>query len=110
MNSVIPVVSVVIATRNRRAWLTESVASVQHQTDIAWELVVVDDASTDDTAAWLAAQSDPRLHREHLALPGERSVGRNTGLARARGRWVMFLDDDDRLRAGALQALVSAAE
>jgi glycosyltransferase involved in cell wall biosynthesis len=105
-----PAVSVVIATHDRRCWLAEAVASVQAQKGVAWELVVVDDASKDGTAEWLAAQAGPLFQVCRLASPSERSVARNTGLARARGRWVMFLDDDDRLRPDALHALVSAAE
>jgi hypothetical protein len=110
MSAVAPVVSIVIATRNRRAWLGEAVASVQSQKGVIWELVVVNDASNDGTAEWLDAQAGPLFQVSHLASPSERSVARNTGLARARGRWVMFLDDDDRLRPDALRTLVSAAE
>ena len=110
MNCAAPVVSVVIATHNRQGWLSQAITSVRDQTDVAWELVVVDDASTDDTSEWLATQREPRIQVERLSSPSERSVARNVGLARARGRWVMFLDDDDRLRPGALHALVTAAE
>ena len=110
MSAALPVVSVVIATHNRRAWLAESVASVQIQSGVTRELIVVNDASTDDTKEWLAAQKALPIEVENLASPGERSLARNTGLARARGAWVMFLDDDDKLRPGALHALVTAGE
>lgn len=102
------VVSVVIATRNRRALLSETVATVQEQTFGDWELIVVDDASTDDTPAYLASLVDPRARSIRLETRSERSVARNTGLAEARGELVMFLDDDDLLRANALERLVAA--
>ena len=98
-------VSVVIPTRNRRGFLEEAIASVTAQDYESWELIVVDDASTDGTAAFLATLSDPRVRHVRLEEHGERSAARNRGLAEARGELVMFLDDDDRLRPGALSAL-----
>lgn len=101
-----PQVSVVIATRNRRGWLSETVASVRAQSGVSFEIVVVDDASSDDTWSWLESQPAGGAlrafrQREH----GERSAARNLGLAEARGELVMFLDDDDLLLPGALARL-----
>jgi glycosyltransferase involved in cell wall biosynthesis len=101
-----PDVTVVIPTRNRRHLLSGAMASVRRQGGVACELVVADDRSIDGTGAW--------LERE-LRGPGERvtagrSPGRphaaNAGLAEARGRHVLFLDDDDELLDGALAKLV----
>jgi glycosyltransferase involved in cell wall biosynthesis len=103
-----PAVSVVIATRNRRQLLSESIATVREQTLGDWELIVVDDASTDDTIRHLGTIDDPRIVTLRQAVHGERSAARNAGLAVARGEFVMFLDDDDLLRPGALDALVRA--
>ncbi len=90
-----PLVSVVLATHNQARWLPETLASVRAQTLDDWELLVADDGSTDDTAAVLATLAgDPRLH----VLPGEhleRAAARNRALARAKGRYVAFLDGDD---------------
>lgn len=102
------VVSVVIATRNRRALLSETIATVQEQTFPDWELIVVDDASADDTPEYLASVRDPRIRSVRRETHGERSAARNAGLAEAKGELVMFLDDDDLLRANALAALVGA--
>ena len=102
------VVSVVIATRNRRALLSETMATVQEQTFGDWELIVVDDASTDDTARYLQTLRDPRIRTFHRQSHGERSAARNHGLSEARGEFIMFLDDDDLLRANALADLVNA--
>jgi GT2 family glycosyltransferase len=99
---------VVIATRNRRALLSETIATVQEQSFSDWELIVVDDASTDDTPAYLTTLRDARVRSIRRDEHGERSVARNAGLADARGTFVMFLDDDDLLRANALEALVGA--
>jgi len=101
-----PVVSVVIPTRNRRQLLDEAIASVRAQQGVSWELIVVDDASTDDTRVFLGGLSG--LRAIHLEAHGERSAARNRGLGEARGSYVMFLDDDDTLRPGALSSLASA--
>lgn len=103
-----PVVSVVIATRNRRALLAEAIDSVRRQQGPTWELIVVDDGSTDDTPAFLAAQASLTAIRQDIST--ERSMARNRGLAAASGRYVMFLDDDDLLHDDALRVLASALD
>ena len=105
-----PDVSVVITTRNRRVWLEESLASVLGQDGPAFEVLVVDDASSDDTWPWLQAISDSRVRAVRLGIPSERAVARNTGLADARGRRIMFLDDDDTLWRGALEVLAAGLD
>ena len=103
-----PAVSVVIATRNRRGLLSEAIATVVDQTLSDWELIVVDDASEDDTAELLASIDDSRVRSLRQPAHGERSKARNLGLAEARGEFVMFLDDDDLLRPAALASLSAA--
>lgn len=105
-----PEVTVVICTYNRRAWLEQCMASVIAQTGVSWELCVVDDLSDDGTREWLAELHDPRLQILLSKLHGERSCARNQGLARARGKYVMFLDDDDMLHPGALNSLAAALD
>jgi glycosyltransferase involved in cell wall biosynthesis len=101
-------VSVVITTRNRRALLAEAVASVQGQRGVSWELIIVDDASTDDTEAYVSGLTDVVAIRQ--ATHGERSRARNRGLDAARGQYVMFLDDDDTLHEEALLTLARALD
>ena len=101
-----PLISVVIATRDRRELLAEAVESVRRQTSCDWELLVVDDASRDGTPQWLANLRDERVRSFRLSEHSERSAARNRGLNEARGEFVMFLDDDDRLRPQALAYLV----
>lgn len=101
-------ITVVIATRNRRALLAETIATVIDQTFQDWELLVVDDGSTDDTPDYLAGLRHPRIRVLRQNQHQERSAARNRGLAEARGVFIMFLDDDDLLRPTALANLSAA--
>ena len=101
-------VAVVIATRNRVDDLREAVASVEHQTFDRWEVIVVDDESTDETARWAGSHPDPRVRCIRLERNVERSAARNIGAGQTRAPYVLFLDDDDRLRGTALERLVDA--
>ena len=92
-----PEVSIVIATRNRRAMLADAVNSVQTQAGVDWELIVVDDASTDDTWDFLSGLHDPRIRCFRQEKQYERSAARNLGLANSRSEFIIFLDDDDLL-------------
>lgn len=103
-----PDVSVVIATRNRRDLLAEAIESVRMQGGVSFEMIVVDDASEDGTSEYLAAQSDVHSFRQEVRA--ERSRARNLGLSHARGRYVMFLDDDDLLKPRALATLAGALD
>lgn len=93
--SVAPTVSVIVPARNAARWLADTIDSVLVQTFADFELLVVDDASTDETAAVAGAVRDPRLHL--IVLP--RNVGaagaRNAGIEAARGEFLAFLDADD---------------
>jgi glycosyltransferase involved in cell wall biosynthesis len=90
-----PEVSVVIPTRNRWHLLsTHALPSALGQADVAIEVIVVDDGSTDETGVELARLSDPRLRV--LRNPRRGVAGaRNAGIESAEGSWVAFLDDDD---------------
>ncbi len=89
-----PLFSVVIPAYNVGAFLEETLASVLGQTCGDWELIVVDDGSTDDTAERLARMVDARLTVCHTANRGV-SHARNLGLSLARGRYTALLDADD---------------
>jgi GT2 family glycosyltransferase len=89
-----PIVSVVVATRNRGHLIEDSIRSVLAGTEgVAAEAIYVDDASTDDTAARLAAWGDKIQWRtaENCRAPG---LARNVGAALARGEHILFTDDD----------------
>ena len=86
-------VSVIVPTYNRRETIRAAIASVQRQTFADWELIVVDDGSTDDTAA-LIEGSDPRLVLIRQKNQGV-NAARNAAMLRARGQYIAFLDSDD---------------
>jgi glycosyltransferase involved in cell wall biosynthesis len=92
----VPAVSIVLATHDHARWLDGAITSVRRQTVPDWELLVVDDGSTDDTREVVARHADdPRIRY----LPGphrERAAARNRGLAAAGAQVVAFLDADDR--------------
>lgn len=95
-----PRLSVVIPTYNRSEFLTAAVESVLAQEEVAVEVIVVDDGSTDDTRAVVensAARWGERV-RYLWQENAERSVARNHGLRHARGEFVAFLDSDDLWR------------
>jgi glycosyltransferase involved in cell wall biosynthesis len=88
-----PRVSIVMPTYNRKDTIGRAIASVQAQHFGDWELVIVDDGSTDGTRDMVEAL-DPRIH---LIVQENKGVGgaRNTGLAASRGELIAFLDSDD---------------
>ncbi|MFE0688904.1 glycosyltransferase [Streptomyces xiamenensis] len=105
-------VSVVVIAYNDAAHVADAVRSALAQGPAVAEVIAVDDASTDATAAVLErlAAREPRLRLlRHPVNSGGCGTPRNTGLAAARGRYVMFLDSDDLLPPGAAAALLTAA-
>src|SRR4051812_26737137 len=100
-------VSVVIPAKNVAAYVGETLASALAQTEVT-EVIVVDDGSTDDPPAIVRAIRDPRLRLMTNGAAGV-SAARNLGAQHANGQWLLFLDADDRLRPGAVAALLAAA-
>ena len=88
-----PLISVIIPTFNRAAWVREAVDSVLAQTFQDFELIVVDDGSTDSTGEGLGPYGD-RLRTIFQDRQGV-SAARNRGLEMAAGKWLAFLDSDD---------------
>jgi glycosyltransferase involved in cell wall biosynthesis len=88
-------VSAVVPTRNRSQLLPMTLRSVLRQADVRLEIVVVDDASIDDTRNVVAAFGDPRVRLIRNATPTGPSAARNRGAEEARGEWLAFVDDDD---------------
>jgi len=89
-----PKVSVIIPTYNRSKLVKEAVESVLAQTFKDFEVIVVDDGSTDDTRSIIEAIKDSRL-RYFYKENGGVSAARNLGLQRAKGDFICFLDSDD---------------
>ena len=87
-------VSVIIPTHNRRKTLAGAVESVRSQTFRDWELLIVDDGSSDGTYRDWSESGDPRiryLRTEHRGV----SAARNLGIQQAKFPWISFLDSDD---------------
>lgn len=97
-----PAFSVVVPTFNRSALVPRAIRSVLHQTFTDFDLIVVDDGSTDETPDVLASIHDPRLRLVRQENQGL-SAARNAGAAIAAGEWLTFLDDDDEALPGWLE-------
>ena len=86
-------VSVIIPTYNRKALLSRALRSVLAQNDAAFEIIIVDDGSTDGTREMIE-KDFPSVHYFYQANQGP-AAARNRGIERARGEWIAFLDSDD---------------
>ncbi|MDP1864702.1 MAG: glycosyltransferase [Thiobacillus sp.] len=104
-----PIATIIMPCHNASAHLPSSVGSVMAQTFSDWELIAIDDGSTDHTLKWLRAQTDPRL-RVHAQPNQGVSAARNAGLAAASGLYVAFLDADDTWDARFLDKMVAALQ
>ena len=104
-----PRVSVVIPTFNRAELLGRAIRSVLAQTFRDFELIVVSDGSQDNTADVVSAIADARVTLVHLPVSGGPAKARNAGIARSRGEWVAFLDDDDEWLPTKLEAQLAEA-
>lgn len=106
-----PLVSVVLPVWNRATRIGDAIASVVAQTWTRWELLVVDDGSTDDTravvAGWAARDGRIRLVEQHHA---GHAVARNRALAASAGEVIAYLDSDNRWEPGHLAAVVAALD
>jgi glycosyltransferase involved in cell wall biosynthesis len=103
-----PLVSVVMATRDRAHVVSEAIRSVMAQSYRNWELIIIDDGSVDSTPDLVATfNDDPRVNYERRNAQGA-GAARNAGLARARGELVAYLDDDNLWYPGFLSTMVTA--
>lgn len=80
---------------NTARFIGESIASVFAQTYTNWELLIVDDCSTDNTDEIIAQFNDPRITYVKNEKNSGAAVSRNRALAQAKGKWIAFLDSDD---------------
>jgi hypothetical protein len=103
-----PLLTVLIPSWNAASSIERALASILEERRIPLECVVIDDASTDGTADVVQAVADRDPRVVLIRLPSNMGVSnaRNRGLAVARGVWLSFLDADDRLLPGAIDALM----
>lgn len=93
-----PIISVITPCYNQEKYLSEAVDSVLYQTFQNWEMVIVDDGSTDGSAntAKMYAAKDTRIHYVYQQNAGP-SAARNKGVKNSQGQYLMFLDGDNKL-------------
>lgn len=107
----VPEVSVIIPTHNRAAMLLRAVRSVLEQTYQDFELIIVDDGSTDNTEENIRQISDLRIAYIKLEeKSGSSARPRNIGISRAKGKYIALLDSDDEWMPDLLQRLVQKME
>lgn len=102
-----PTVSIIVPTYNRAAYILEALDSVFVQTYSDYEIIVVDDGSTDNTAEVLKTLVDQdKIHYVHQENGGE-SAARNHGIRLAQGKYIAFLDSDDLFLPSKLEKQVT---
>ncbi len=100
-----PLVSVITPSYNARDYIEDTVHSVLDQSHPHWEMIIVDDCSTDGTRDILQQYEkiDERIHVVYLEENSGAAVARNKALERAQGRYVAFLDSDDKWKKDKLE-------
>jgi succinoglycan biosynthesis protein ExoO len=107
-----PEVSVIMASCNSSRYIEAAIKSVQEQSLRSWELLIVDDASADDSAALAVDMSrrDARIRIIRLKNNRGPAAARNAGIAASRGRWLAMFDSDDLMLPQRLETLLDRAE
>lgn len=105
-----PAFSVITPTFNRQAMLLRAIRSVQAQTFPDYEHLIIDDASTDQTAELVASIDDPRIRYVRLDRWQGANAARNLGMDLARAEWLTFLDSDDEYLPHRLESLSNVLE
>jgi len=102
--------SVIIPIYNREKYILKAVESIFNQTFNNWELILINDASSDATAAIINEINNPKVVVIHNAHNLERCVSRNIGIKAAKGKYICFLDSDDYHLPNHLELLHSFIE
>lgn len=101
----LPFFSIILPTYNRASFLSRSIGSVIMQAYQDWELLIIDDGSTDHTKAIVNSFKDNRIKYVYQEN-SERSAARNNGINQAQGAWLCFLDSDDEYNTNHLSNLL----
>src|SRR5438128_160825 len=91
----LPLVSIIMPTYNAGRFIGRAIQSVLEQTYPNWELIIVDDASSDETTSVVQSFKDSRIRYHKAERIGHPAGVRNTGLRMAQGEFIAFLDSDD---------------
>lgn len=100
-----PYFSIVMPTYNRSSKISKSIDSVLSQSFQNFEIIIVNDASTDDTLSFLINHYARQVKVISLESNGGPNIARNKGVLEASGEWIIFLDSDDTLTENALAEL-----
>ena len=104
-----PFFSIILPTHNRAGFIKKAIESVVNQKFQSWELIIVDDGSTDNTKEVVTSFHDSRIIY-YYQNNSERSVARNNGISRAKGKYSCFLDSDDYYLNDHLENIYHSAE
>lgn len=110
MASTSPAVSIVVPMYNLSLYVRDAVQSVLDQTYSDYEIILIDDCSTDDTVAIAKSIEDPRIILLENSQNSGAGESRNAGVRAARGRYIAFLDGDDLWYPGKLQGQMAFME
>jgi glycosyltransferase involved in cell wall biosynthesis len=102
-------VSIIVPAYNAEKYIADAIGSVLRQTYPYFELIIVDDASTDRTAEVVQSFSDQRIKLIRHASNKGPGAARNTAIEAANGKWIAVLDADDQWKANRLERLVEVS-
>lgn len=100
-----PLVSVILPTYNRGYVIKKAIDSILGQTYQNWELIIIDDGSTDNTKTTVASSNDKRIKYFYKKNSGP-CAARNFGIARSKGKWITYLDSDDILLPTCIETMI----
>lgn len=103
-------ISIIMPSYNTGKFIAETINSVLAQTYTNWELIIVDDCSTDNTDEIVSSFTDERIRYLKNEKNSGAAVSRNRALAQAKGKWIAFLDSDDLWTAGKLEKQIAFME
>ena len=109
-NTASPKITVLIACYNAHATIARAIESVLTQTEQNFEIMIVDDGSTDNTTNIVKTYSDPRISLISMATNRGPSSARNAGLEKAKGQWIAILDADDFFEPSRLETVLNHAQ
>ena len=103
-------VSIIMPSYNTAKYIADSIKSVQKQTYSNWELIIVDDCSTDNTDKIVESIQDQRIRYIKNETNSGAAFSRNRALREAKGRWIAFLDSDDLWKSEKLEKQIHFME
>jgi len=106
-----PLISIILPTYNRSAYLRTTIDSILSQiTEYSYEIIIVDDASSDNTEALIQKIDNQKIQYIRLLTNSGGGKARNTGIANARGKYVAFIDSDTTWHEGKIQQQIKLLE